>query len=154
MNKTELKNKLAWLKAEIEAAEKALAQAESHYPEKGTKGAFLLGNGCISERGFDDDDIDRAFYDRGRWFATREQAKLKDAYDIAATRINRAILAGERGDFVPRWTCGRRKWVPTVGTDGIFAPGSRDSIYVILRSRAVDFEAVRKYIVGVLGGGV
>lgn len=142
----ELKNKLAALKDEIAAIEKALAEAK--YPKDGASGYTLCGSGEITKDVFD--EYSPCWYDQGNWFATRESAELTRDYRTAVTRINRAIRAGECGDYVPHMNTYSNTWGPAYGNSEVFAFGDKVSIVAIIQSHAADFEAVRKYIEGVL----
>lgn len=149
---TDLKQKREQLVAELEAVDKAIADAESHYPKKGTYGYVLCPDGQISHRKFYGDVFVRAMFDQGNWFFTIREAELTHDYRAAVVRINRAIRAGERGDASP-WLEGEGSfldWSSAYQINPVFCLCSSESIKAVIKSHADDFEAVRKYINEVL----
>jgi hypothetical protein len=137
----QLEKEIAERRAEIER----LKQANSRYPAYGTKGFTLYGNGRTEEQIFEGWGTLRGYCDQGNWFPSHKEAEMVANYRAAITTVNRAILAGEDGRFVPYYSHWEGEWMCGNGTDGVLARGSLDNIKSVIKSHPAEFAAIREY---------
>jgi hypothetical protein len=141
----DLEQKAERLRAELKEVEKQIADAESHYPEKGTNGYVLYFDGIIHPVIFENTSSKRGVFDQGNWFDTKYEAELTRNYRAAVARINRAIRNGDKGTFVPFFN-ENFGWHPScTGSQSEFAGGLYKTIEKVLLTHKADFDVIAEY---------
>lgn len=102
-------------------------------------------NGQVQESIWDGESAEVEWFSQGRVKTTEREAVLFSKWEKAVNTVNRAILAGERGDSSPYFNRYRSEWMLSGGADAAFATGSRKNIQSVIKSHPAEFAAIREY---------
>jgi hypothetical protein len=89
--------------------------------------------------------LQKTFDEQGRRFTTKHKAELFSAWERAVTKVNKAILAGDCGEYAPYFFSGKFEWSARFGVENLFAQSTESHVNEVIKMHPNEFAAIRKY---------